>query len=153
MLLFVHLPNYSNLDRIKGFMKLIRFFKFILIMLLASSFLLMVLNITIYYGFTPSMIHTTHNSTNPFGLTIPLIWIIHLTFGFFGGMVFNEKRFLLSGFIGVLCAFMITGISILYFGWRESIISVEILLPFFAGVLPSVRLYDYLNEKYPLKLE
>ena len=132
------------------FQKLITVFKLIISVFLAVSFILMPLNITFFYGFTSSIIHTTKDLTNPFGLNIPIIWAIHLTTGFFAGMIFSKKRFLLAGSIGFLCAFLITGISIAYFGWRESISTVEILIPLIFGILPSVKLYDYLNKKYPL---
>ncbi|HEY1038218.1 MAG TPA: hypothetical protein VGF30_02385 [Bacteroidia bacterium] len=55
-----------------------------------------------------------------------------------------------SGITGLLCAFFITGISVLYFGWRESISTIEILIPLI-GILPTVKLYDFLNKKYPAK--
>ena len=129
--------------------KLFAVFKFIAIILLAVSFLLMVLNITFFYGFVPSMIHTTKDPKNPFDLTIPFIWIIHLVVGFLAGMVFS-KRYLLAGITGLLCAFFITGISVLYFSWRESISSIEILIPLI-GIIPAVKLFDFLNKKYPAK--
>jgi hypothetical protein len=136
-----------------NFKKLIAVFKFIVSILLAISFILMVLNITFFYGFTPSMINTTNNHANPFELTIPLIWTIHLIAGFLAGMVFSKKRYILAGSAGLLCAFLITGISFMYFGWRESISSVEMLFPLILGILPAVKLYDYLNNKYPKKNE
>lgn len=124
---------------------------FIAIILLAVSFVLMVLNITFFYGFVPVTIHTTGNHANPFGLTVPLIWIIHLTVGFVAGMAFNKKRFLLAGSMGLLCAALITGISFLYFGWRESISTVEVLFPLTGGIVPVLLLNDYLNRKFPGK--
>lgn len=131
--------------------KLFALVLFITIILLAASFVLMVLNITFFYGFAPVTIHSTGNHANPFGLTVPFIWIIHLTVGFVAGMVFNKKRFLLAGSMGLLCAALITGISLLYFGWREEISTVEILIPLVLGILPAVKLYDYLNGKFPVK--
>ena len=118
--------------------------------LLGASFLLMVINIMIFYGFTPSMIHYKETQPNPFGLTIAMIFVIHLTVGFIAGIGFS-KRYLLSGSMGLLCAFLFTGISLLYFGWREDLESVEILIPLVFGILPAFRLFDYLNHKYPVR--
>ena len=127
------------------------FLKFIATITLAVSFVLMVLNITFFYGFIPSTIHTTKDLSNPFGLSIPLIWVIHLTVGFFAGMVLDKKRILLAGSMGLLCAFLITGISILYFGWVRRTSSIEILITLILGILPAIKLYDFLKKKYPLK--
>jgi hypothetical protein len=133
--------------------KIFAFLKFIATITLAVSFVLMVLNITFFYGFIPSRIHTDKDLSNPFGLSIPLIWVIHLTVGFLAGMVLDKKRFFLAGSMGLLCAFLITGISILYFGWVKRISSIEILIILILGILPAIKLYDFLNKKYPLKVK
>jgi hypothetical protein len=146
----IHSNRCIQVKTIRTFFSIVRS---LLTLLLAVSFIGMVVNVTLFYGFVPSMIHTTGNHSDPFGLTIPLIWIIHLTVGFFAGMVFTKKRFLLAGCTGLLCAFLVTGISVLYFGWRESISTVEVLIPLIFGILPPVKLYDYITGKFPLKEE
>ncbi len=110
------------------------------------SFLLMPLNITFYYGFTPTIVHTNHIVPNPFGLTIALIWFIHLSMGLLAGMVLSKTQLLLTGSIGILCAFLITGISFLYFGWRAEINTLEILIPLILGILPPLKLYGFINR-------
>lgn len=114
--------------------------------LLALSFLLMPLNIMFYYGFHPSMIHST-SENNPFNLSITTIWIIHLTLGFLGGMGFGKKTFLLTGVMGLFCAAIITGFSFIYYSWRASLLSVEVIIPIIVGILPTMKLYDYLKER------
>jgi hypothetical protein len=106
----------------------------------------MPINIVIFYGFTP-IIQTNQNASNPFGLTIAIIWLIHLSMGLLAGMVFSKTQFLLTGSIGILCAFLITGISLLYFGWRHEINSLEILIPLTFGILPPLKLYGFINHK------
>jgi hypothetical protein len=111
----------------------------------------MVLNIMFFYGFAPSSIQPADNRSIPTGLSTPLIWTLHLIVGFLAGMIFTKKRYLLSGSMGSLCAFLITGVSFLYFGWRETVSIAELLIPLIIGILPAVKLYDFLNRKYPLE--
>lgn len=131
--------------------KIVALLRFIAIIVLALSFLLMILNVIFYYGFVPSVSHPEGDTRNPLGLTIPLILTIHLTVGFLAGAVFSRKRFLLGGSMGLLCAFLITGISLLYFGWREEINTVEVLVPLTGGIVPVVILNDYIRRKFPVK--
>lgn len=122
----------------------------ILQILLAFSFLLMVLNVMFYYGFRPTTIHSNTDPTNPFGLTVPLIWAIHLPIGFLAGLGFSKKHYFLSGSMGLLSAALITEIAILYFGWREDLMAVELLLPLILGILPAVKLFEFLKRRmYP----
>lgn len=120
--------------------------KNILSILMAASFLLMSLNIMLYYGFQPSAIHSPSHS-NPFNLDPGIIWIIHLITGFFAGMVFSKKQFLLTGLMGFICAAIITGVSFFYFGWRTSLISVEAIIPLIVGIIPTMKLYDFLKKR------
>lgn len=138
----------SNNDFLYKFLGILRF---IVILLLAGSFLLMVLNVLFFFGFQSTLIYSTHATTNPFGLSIPLIWAIHLPVGFLAGMIFSKKRYFLTGSMGLLCATLITGISFLYFGWRESISTVEVLIPLILGIVPVVKLHDFIKRTYLTK--
>ncbi len=123
------------------------FIKRVLTVTLPFSFLLMPINIILYYGFTPTIIHPNNDTSNSLGLTIALIWFIHLSLGFLAGMVFSKTQLLLTGSIGILCAFLITGISLLYFDWRNEINTLEILIPLIFGILPPLKLYGFINHK------
>lgn len=118
----------------------------LLSILLAFSFVAMAVNIMLYYGFRPSMIHSTPQK-NPFNLSPAAIWCMHLVTGFAAGMVFSKKHYLLAGFMGLFCAAIITGVSIVYFGWRISLVPVELFIPLAAGILPTVKLFDYLKKR------
>lgn len=110
------------------------------------SFLLMSVNIMLYYGFQPSVIHSPPQP-NPFHLAVGTIWAIHLAAGFLGGISLAKKRYGLAGTMGLLCAALITGVSFAYFGWRSSLISVEVLIPLVAGILPTMKMNDYLKDR------
>ncbi len=119
--------------------------------LLVGSYLLIPINIFFYYGFQMEMHHPTESRINPFGLEIWQIWAFHLIVGLLAGIALNPKRYLLSGFCGMLAAALVTGISLAYFGWRENIEMLEILIPLIFGILPAVKLYDFINRRRPAK--
>ena len=129
------------------FVKILSVLSIILVLL----FILMPLNIMLYYGFRPSVIHSpSHN--NPFNIGIGTIWLIHLVIGFLGGMALGKKYFWLTGIMGLFCAAIITGVSFAYFSWRASLISVEVIIPLIAGILPAMKLYDYLIKRMGIKI-
>lgn len=129
------------------FKSILLFFKRGLILSLFFSFVLMPVNVILFYGFIPTTIHTHHNTANPFHISISSIWIIHLLVGLLSGMTFSKKRYLLTGSLGLLCAFLITGISFIYFSSREEISTIEVLIPLIFGILPPLKLYDFINRK------
>lgn len=114
--------------------------------ILPFSFLLMPLNITLYYGFIPTIVHTSQSISNPFGLTIVQIWLIHLSLGLLAGMVLSNTKLLLTGSLGMLSALLITGTSFLYFGWRKEINTLETLIPLIIGILPPLKIQDWINQ-------
>lgn len=123
----------------------------VLSIILVLSFILMPLNIMLYYGFRPSVIHSpAHN--NPFSIGIGAIWLIHLVIGFLAGMALGKKYFWLTGIMGLFCAAIITGVSFAYFSWRTSLISIEVIIPLIAGILPTMKLYDYLIKRMGIKV-
>lgn len=133
------------------FQKAIVLVRMIFTFSLAFSFLLMPLNIILFYGFAPVFHHNTIDTSNPFHLTVPLIWVLHLIIGCVAGIQFNPKRYLLTGSMGLFCAFLLTGISILYFSWRVNISTIEIFVPLIFGILPAVKMYNFLHKKFPVK--
>lgn len=113
-------------------------------------FILMPLNILLYFGFYSaiSSSNSENLTPNPLGFTIELIYIIHGIIGFLVTFSFDPKHWLLCGLMGLLSALTITAISYYYFGWRERVESFEVLLPLTLGTLPFKKLYDFIKRKY-----
>lgn len=128
---------------------MIRLLSVVVALLSALVFLCMVINVSLYLGFYTAVSNPGNLAPNPFHLTVAKIWIIHCVAGFFAAMSFSRKRLLLVGTMGALSAAAVTGISFLYFGWRESLLSVEMIFPLILGILPVVKLYAVIRKKWP----
>jgi len=128
-------------------MNIIRMFSIIIKLIALVCFLLMMINITFYYGFYNETLHHKSSGLNPFQLSVTTIWISHLVVGFLAGMTFSRKNFILTGFMGLFCAALITGTSFIYFGWRSDLITLEFLIPLVVGILPTMKLYDFLKNR------
>lgn len=113
---------------------------------LVLSFAVMPLNIMIYYGFHPSA-NQSPSQFNPLNLSVSAIWILHLLIGVLAGVSLGKKQFWLTGIMGLFCALLTTGISFAYYSWRESLISIEAIIPLVLAILPTMWIYDYLKHK------
>ncbi len=85
------------------------------------------------------------DAMKPF-LTTSELWTVNSILGVIGGVLMNYRRILISGLCGLVAAWGITGTTLLYLTWRESIIQLEIALPLLLGILPAIFLYMGLTK-------
>lgn len=74
------------------------------------------------------------------------IFLLNTAQGLLGGALMNYKRPFISAISGMVAALGITGFTILYASWRESILTVESLFMLGIGIIPGVALYNFLNR-------
>jgi hypothetical protein len=75
------------------------------------------------------------------------VWLINICSGLLGGVLVNYKRYIISGISGLITSAAMTGLSFLYMGWRESMISYELLIPIGIGIIPGVFVYNFLSRR------
>lgn len=98
----------------------------------------------LHIGFAPSHIHY-QQEPEPF-LSRSFLWMINLSLGILLGLCVNPKDALIAGFSGLIASIAITGSAILYFSFRTSLMSIEIIFPLLPGLI-GVKVYDYLIAK------
>ena len=72
--------------------------------------------------------------------------MINMGLGILLGLCVNPKEALITGFSGWIASVAITGSAILYFSFRTSLMSVEMILPLLPGLI-GVKVYDYLIDR------
>jgi hypothetical protein len=97
-----------------------------------------------HIGFAPAHIHY-QQEPEPF-LSRSSLWIINMSLGILLGLCVNPKEALIAGFSGWIVSVAITGSAILYFSFRTSLMSIEMILPLLPGLI-GVKVYDYLIDK------
>lgn len=68
-------------------------------------------------------------------LTRENLWIINSILGLVGGFLFDYRRFIIGGISGLIAALAITGATLFYLSWRDSIYYAEVILPLMSGVV------------------
>lgn len=99
-----------------------------------------ILTIT-YSGFT------THPQNEIKVVLIPnekTLWIINSILGLLGGVLVDYRKFLASVPGGLITSLTITGFTLAYISFRETLISIEILLPLFVGAVIGALVYNLL---------
>jgi len=98
----------------------------------------------LHMGFAPSLIHY-QQEPEPL-LSRSSLWIINMGLGILLGLCFNPKDALIAGFSGWIASVAITGSALLYFSFRTSLMSIEMIFPLLPGLI-GVKVYDYLIVK------
>jgi len=63
------------------------------------------------------------------------LWWLNAGLGIGGGILLGYKHFFIAILSGLIASLAITGSALLYLSWRESILTVEIIIPMLAGLL------------------
>ncbi|HWQ81604.1 MAG TPA: hypothetical protein VN514_04985 [Ignavibacteria bacterium] len=80
------------------------------------------------------------------------LWLVNAGFGIIGGILLNYRKFLVTMFSGLMASMAITGVTLLYVSWRESILNIELLIPLAAGVVIWGLFFNGLNKLfYPVE--
>jgi hypothetical protein len=99
-----------------------------------------VLTIT-YSGFTTQPVAEIKVVLIPDEITL---WIINSILGIVGGVLIDYRKFLASVPGGLITSLTITGFTLAYISFRETLISIEILLPLFVGAVIGALAYNFL---------
>ncbi|MBS1493342.1 MAG: hypothetical protein JST55_07525 [Bacteroidetes bacterium] len=74
------------------------------------------------------------------------LWIINVILGVAGGALINYKKFLASIPAGLAAVLFMTDFTLFYISFRDSIISIEILLPLFLAFVVGTVVYKVLYK-------
>lgn len=99
--------------------------------------------VMIHLGFMEES-YNYNKPMKPF-LTSESIWYVNSTLGIVGGLILGYKRFIIAILSGLIASLAITGATLLYLSWRETILMAEIIIPMLAGVV-GIILYDNLAK-------
>ncbi len=69
------------------------------------------------------------------------LWFVNIGLGCLGGFLMRPKNHIISALCGIIAGLAITWVSFLYFGWRDSMIKAEIVIPLFVGLVPGAIAY------------
>lgn len=101
--------------------------------------------VLIHLGFVDTSTNHSYNySPKPF-LSRQNIWLLNLGMGVFGGALLGYPRIIVGALSGLVSAAAITGATLLYLSWRESVFMAEIVLPMLTGLIGFV-IYNSLNK-------
>lgn len=73
-----------------------------------------------------------------------ILWTINCLLGVLGGALVDYRKFLASVPGGLATSLTITGFTLAYISFRETLISIEILLPLFVGAVTGALVYNLL---------
>lgn len=100
-----------------------------------------------HLGFQPDSVHGNQDKTF---LSTDILFFINTACGLFGGIVMSTGKRLMIMFTGILSGAVTTlattAASILYFSWRTSIVSLEVVIPLGAGIITGVLTYKILTK-------
>ena len=72
------------------------------------------------------------------------LWIINILLGIAGGILADYRKFLASAPAGLITSLAITGVTLAYISFRESLLSIELLIPLFIGAVCGAVVYNLL---------
>lgn len=94
-----------------------------------------------YSGFTTQPQHEVKVVIIP---NLETLWIINAILGIAGGALINYKKFLAAIPAGLVAVLFMTDFTLFYISFRDSIISIEILLPLFLAFVVGTVVYKVL---------
>lgn len=100
--------------------------------------------VLIHLGFVQDDYTPRYAPQKPF-LKREQLWLLNAILGAVGGILIDHKRFLISGLAGLIATLAITGSSILYLSWRETVYMAEIVLPLLTGLV-GIAVYNTLKR-------
>lgn len=77
---------------------------------------------------------------------VETLWIINAILGTAGGALINYKKFLAAIPAGLAAVLFMTDFTLFYISFRDSLMSVEILLPLFLAFLVGAGVYKVLYK-------
>jgi hypothetical protein len=73
------------------------------------------------------------------------LWIVNCVLGMIGGILFAPKKMLIVALSGLIAVASITGATLLYLSWRDSVYMIELIIPLLAG-FTGLWLYNSLKR-------
>ena len=95
----------------------------------------------LHLGFVTDDTHYNHAPAQ--FLSRENLWITNLILGTVGGILFAYKRFLTAGLSGLIAGALITGSTLFYLSWRDTVYTAELVLPLATGLI-GVAIYKSL---------
>jgi hypothetical protein len=77
------------------------------------------------------------------------LYLVNGAFGLLGGLVLNFRRFLVYGLSGLIGGLSMTAVALMYMGWRDHMIKLELAVIFFLGLVPAFLAYKLLDRLMP----
>jgi len=75
------------------------------------------------------------------------MWAVHISLGMLGGLCLAPRKMVSAVLAGGITGAAITGITILYTSWRETLYSIEIVIPILLAVLIGWKVFALLGGK------
>ncbi len=103
----------------------------------------------VHLGFKPDTM-SGHSERNTF-LSAEMLMLVNAACGLFGGLIMAQKQRVIVMISSAVTTLVTTAAALLYFSWRESIISIEIILPLGIGIIAGVFMFKLLSKFFPAK--
>jgi len=88
---------------------------------------------------------STYSSTG--FMSTKTIWFLNCGLGSMGGILIIRKKLIQAAISGAITTATITGITILYTSWRETIYSLEFIVPIFLSIFIGWKVFSILGGK------
>jgi len=75
------------------------------------------------------------------------MWAVNVTLGMIGGLCFAPRKMVPAIVAGGIATAAITGITLFYTSWRESLYAMELSIPVFIGVIIGWKSFALLGGK------
>jgi hypothetical protein len=107
----------------------------------AVCFICIVAFTLLHLGFQDTTIHRT--PIKKF-LSTTMLWVVNLSLAVLGGILLDLKHFSIAAVSGLISGIILQGTLLLYLGWRNEIMAVEIIIPLIFTFLIGVKLHQLL---------
>lgn len=98
--------------------------------------------VLIHLGFVKDSSVSIDFEPRPFLSRIEL-WLWNLSLGSLGGILLGHPKYLSGLVAGIIAAAVITGTTLFYLSWRDSIFMAEIIIPMLTGLI-GIFVYRFL---------
>lgn len=115
-------------------------------------FVVMAVFVMLHLGF---MDENVRNIDKPIQfLSRNALWYLHIGLGLVGGILLDFRNPLIAAFSGMAAAVALTGSALLYLGWRDTILQVELIVPMLVALFVGVPINHALKRLFkPEKAE
>ena len=88
-----------------------------------------------------------HDASNGGFMTGTMLWIVNIILGMIGGLCLGPKKIAAGVLAGGVANAAITGITLLYVSWRDTLYSIEFIIPILLGLLVGWMTFVFLGGK------